>query len=229
VATESTLSYLDQYCERAGQTGIFAEPLNAVTNLAFILAAFLAWRYWRRAGQVNAAQSLDIVVLILLLAVIGLGSGAWHVFANSHTLLMDVIPIVLFMNVFLVAAAIRILGLRWWGALLLFVLFQVLNVASEMFLPREMLNGTIMYIPAYSLLVGIVARSAMLRHPARTFLSYGLGVWTFSLVFRTIDHEVCGFFPLGTHFLWHLLNAVVLSLLLRALIRAQVTSPTLQK
>jgi hypothetical protein len=224
MATESTFSFLDQYCERAGQVGLFAEPVNALTNLAFIIAAFLAWRYWRRSDESYAMHSIDILLLILLLALIGIGSGAWHVFADTHTLLMDVIPIVLFMNVFLVAAAIRILGLRWWGALLLFGLFQGLNVASEMFLPRELLNGTIMYIPAYALLFGIVARATITRNAARNLLGYGLIVWTFSLLFRTIDHEICDIFPWGTHFLWHVLNAVVLYLLLRALIAAQRAS-----
>jgi hypothetical protein len=37
-----------------------------------------------------------------------------------------------------------------------------------------------------------------------------------SLIFRSIDMAVCPELPLGTHFLWHLLNAVVLYLLLRA-------------
>ncbi|NJN40478.1 MAG: hypothetical protein HC807_06085 [Gammaproteobacteria bacterium] len=31
-----------------------------------------------------------------------------------------------------------------------------------------------------------------------------------SLTFRTLDRDLCAAIPLGTHFLWHLLNAVVL-------------------
>ena len=37
--------------------------------------------------------------------------------------------------------------------------------------------------------------------------------FTVSLVFRTVDNQVCGGFPLGTHFVWHLLNGVLLFLL----------------
>ena len=43
------------------------------------------------------------------------------------------------------------------------------------------------------------------------------GVFTLSVAFRTVDIAVCAAFPLGTHFLWHSLNGVVLYLLLRAL------------
>jgi hypothetical protein len=31
-----------------------------------------------------------------------------------------------------------------------------------------------------------------------------------SLAFRTLDEPMCGRVPLGTHFMWHLLNAVML-------------------
>ena len=31
-----------------------------------------------------------------------------------------------------------------------------------------------------------------------------------SLTFRTLDQPVCGALPFGTHFLWHVLNAVML-------------------
>jgi hypothetical protein len=33
---------VDIYCERLGP-GLWAEPLNAVTNVAFFVAAWLAW------------------------------------------------------------------------------------------------------------------------------------------------------------------------------------------
>jgi hypothetical protein len=53
---------------------------------------------------------------------------------------------------------------------------------------------------------------------AKTFLAIVL-VWTGSLIFRTIDRDICAQFPWGTHFLWHTLNAWVLYRLLRVLIR----------
>ena len=36
-------TYIDIYCERI-EPGLWAEPLNAITNLAFIIAAFLLIR-----------------------------------------------------------------------------------------------------------------------------------------------------------------------------------------
>jgi len=41
-------------------------------------------------------------------------------------------------------------------------------------------------------------------------LAIGAMVLVVSLVFRTVDTPMCGSFPLGTHFLWHILNALML-------------------
>ena len=44
-------------------------------------------------------------------------------------------------------------------------------------------------------------------------------IWTFSLTFRTIDMQVCDYtHQLGTHFMWHILNAVVLYRLVELII-----------
>lgn len=217
----NTLSYLDEYCERAGDAGLWAEPVNAVTNLAFLIAALLAWRTWRAGGDKPWLQSMDIILLVVLLFAIGVGSGLWHLFASKDTLLMDVIPIVVFMNVFLISVAIRLMGLKWWGAFLFFALFQALNIASEMYLPRDFLNGTIMYLPAYGLLLVIVVWVNKRKAAGRHLLMHALVLWSLSLAFRTIDNDICQQFPIGTHFLWHILNALVLYRLLGALIMAQ--------
>ena len=39
-----------------------------------------------------------------------------------------------------------------------------------------------------------------------------------SLFFRTVDDAVCGAVPVGTHFLWHILNGVMLGWMIRVLV-----------
>ncbi len=41
-------------------------------------------------------------------------------------------------------------------------------------------------------------------------LAVGAGILIVSLTFRTLDQPLCGALPFGTHFLWHVLNAVML-------------------
>ena len=43
----------------------------------------------------------------------------------------------------------------------------------------------------------------------------GAAVFAASIIFRSIDQSICAAVPLGTHFVWHTLNGLVLYLLLR--------------
>lgn len=58
-------------------------------------------------------------------------------------------------------------------------------------------------------------------HQMLKTIKYGLvaaGLFVVSLIFRIIDLDVCARFPIGTHFLWHVLNAAVLYTVLRGAI-----------
>lgn len=212
--TDSVLTYLDGYCERAGQVGVDAEPLNAVTNLFFIVAAVLAARAARRMPGLR----IDIWLLIAALFAIGIGSGLWHLHPTGTTVLMDVIPITLFINIYLLSAMRRLFGLSWRRTLSWFGLYWMMTVAGQIYLPPDLLHGTIMYIPTYVAMV-VMTYGLARRDPAlgRVF-ALVTTVWSASLIFRTIDLEICHALPIGTHFLWHSLNAWVLWRLLMVLV-----------
>ena len=40
-----------------------------------------------------------------------------------------------------------------------------------------------------------------------------------SLTFRTLDEPLCGLVPTGTHFVWHILNAVMLGWMIEVWLR----------
>jgi hypothetical protein len=58
---------------------------------------------------------------------------------------------------------------------------------------------------------------AWLAHE-RFHLLAAAGVFLVSTFFRTIDNAICPYFPVGSHFLWHVLVAVVLYLSVRGLL-----------
>lgn len=215
MATQTVLTYLDGYCERAMQAGLFAEPLNAVTNLCFIVAAVLAARQLRRVPDIF---KVDLWLLVAFLFAIGIGSGAWHMVPTGHTVLMDVLPITLFINAYLLSALKRLLGLRWLKVAFWWFLYFAGGIVAQIVLPPDTLNGTIMYIPTF-LTLAVLTWAVRAKDPVlgRVFLRV-LGVWALSLTFRTVDLEICEIFPYGTHFLWHALNAWVLWRLLSVLI-----------
>ena len=207
---ETVLTYLDGYCERAGNPDFWAEPLNALTNFCFIVAAVFVLRALRQRPRHGWRTHGDSWLLVGMLFAIGVGSFLFHTMPNQHTVLMDVLPITAFINIYLIAALRRFFGFHWGVVVALWGLYFGFGLLAQVQLPPDLLNGTIMYIPTYLTLV-LLTGALWLRHPA---LGRGLGaitaVWTLSLAFRTLDLEICEHFPIGTHFFWHALNAWVL-------------------
>lgn len=213
---DSILTYLDKYCERAGEAGMFAEPLNLFTNLFFIAAAALAGRaLMLTSGQ---GRRMDLWLLTAIMLLIGSGSGLWHLVPTRTTLLMDVIPITLFINLYIISSFRRLFCLSWpvvaawWG------LYTLVGLAAQKILPPDLLNGSIMYMPTYMALLVMTITLAARKHMAARPFALSLIVWTASLALRTIDMELCSLISAGTHFLWHTLNAWVLWRLLMVLV-----------
>jgi hypothetical protein len=209
---------IDNYCERIGP-GFWSEPLNAVTNAAFVLASVYAFLLWRSAGGRDRAA----LWLICVTAIVGIGSFLFHTFANRWSVLADVIPIAVFIYSYFLLAMRRYLQLRWATALVatgLFVLFnmQFVRLWGSVF-PGLTLNGSVGYLPAAAALVA-VGTICLSRHVRKegTALVLAAGVFAVSLFFRSIDAAICAGLPVGTHFLWHVLNALVLLILMRAAI-----------
>jgi len=213
-STEKELAWLDTvdgYCERL-TPGYWAEPVNAVTNIAFVAAAALVWR---RTAGVPLARAMA-----LLLAAIGVGSYLFHTHANRVTGLMDVTPILVFILLYIFAASRDFLEMTPWQA----------GIATAAFLPYAAAT-----VPLWSMIPGlgssagyapvpvlILAYAWLLRRRApgtARGLAAGAGLLGLSLLFRTLDGPLCAVWPLGTHFLWHLLNAVMLGWMINVYVR----------
>ncbi|MBN8543378.1 MAG: ceramidase domain-containing protein [Alphaproteobacteria bacterium] len=208
-------NYLDAYCERAGDAGLWAEPLNAITNLAFIIAAYYAARALR--GN-HFKTHWDLWLLTLTLFSIGVGSGLWHLYATQETMLADVIPIGIFIHLFFYAALRRAFELSWFKSLMGVGAFIAVSYVAGKYLPPDMLNGSVMYLPAISALALFTVLLKIKAHHAARGFAVALGVFILSITFRTLDLSICSTLPIGTHFLWHCFNAFVLYRLLLSLV-----------
>ena len=194
---------IDLYCERVSPS-FWAEPVNALSNLAFLVAAVAAFDLWRRAGKGDRV----ILALIAVIAAVGFGSFAFHTLATRWAMWLDVVPIGLFIYGYFLLAMRRFLLLSWSSALMLLVGFIALSTVLGSLVPREVLNGSSGYLPALAAL--IILGSMLRRHRVGQTLLVAAGLFVVSLTFRIVDLDVCAAWPLGTHFLWHLLNAALL-------------------
>ena len=197
-------AHVDAYCERLGP-GLWAEPVNAVTNLAFLIAAgVMAWRL--RGGHLPTAWALTVI-----LALIGIGSGLFHTFAQPWAGMADVLPIAGFALLYTHAASRAFLGLSpLVSGLITAAVIPGAALTASLAAPLPVFgtSGPYLVLP-----VLIAAYAVLLRRSApRTARNLGLGtgLLILSLTFRGLDAPLCDQFAIGTHFLWHLLNAAML-------------------
>ncbi|HMA70575.1 MAG TPA: ceramidase domain-containing protein [Xanthobacteraceae bacterium] len=202
-------SPIDLYCER-DDASFWAEPTNALTNAAFLIAAAAAFLLWRRAG----GRDWQALALIVVVVAVGLGSFTFHTVATRGAMLADVIPIAIFIYGYLLLALRRFLQLPA-GAAIAIVVAYAAGAQALSWLAPSALNGSISYLPA---LVAMAVMARVTRGQPRRSLEPAVMIFTVSLGLRTIDLAACETFPIGTHFVWHLLNAVVLYVLLRSAI-----------
>ena len=84
---------------------------------------------------------------------------------------------------------------------------------------RPLLSGSAAYAPALLALVVTGSVLAARSHRVGRYLLAAAAVFFVSLTLRTLDEPLCSVLPSGTHFLWHLLNAATLAILLVAAAR----------
>jgi peptidoglycan/LPS O-acetylase OafA/YrhL len=199
---------LDIYCERT-DPGFWSEPANALTNVAFLVAAVLVWR--------RAAGARDGRVLAVLIALISLGSFLFHTLATVWAAWLDQGAIALYIYVFLWLFLTRVAGLPWWGALAGLGVFAVASRALTAQFPPGSFNGSYAYFPALLALALLAAYAWQRRRQGSARLAAATGVFVVAIVCRSVDQTLCESWPLGTHFLWHCLIAVVAYLTATAL------------
>lgn len=192
---------VDGYCERTDPS-YWSEPVNAMTNLTFILAALILWP---RSAGVPVAR-----VLCVILFVIGTGSYLFHTFATQWAALADVVPIGVFILIYLFAVNRDMVPMRAVWALLAtacFVPYAALLVPILNRIPFVAISNFYWTVPILlSIYAGLLRQKPGIAHG---FL-IGAGLLTVSIAIRSMDEILCDMIPLGTHFMWHLLNAVML-------------------
>lgn len=217
---------IDLYCERQGPE-FWAEPVNALTNVSFMLAALWCLCSGRQRNR------LDPVVMLLcaLAAAIGTGSFLFHTCANLWSSYADVVPIWTFFMVYVVTAVTRLSGRPAWrvggvtGIIMTVIMgtvwFTAPDSAAQTEASTDLLNGSGQYAPALIALWFFAAVTIRRRLSIRPWIVGAAAMFTLSLTARTMDLYLCPALPVGTHFLWHILNGLMVALLLQGLLRIE--------
>lgn len=220
---------VDLYCERAS-AAFWAEPLNALTNLAVLLPVAWAVAVARARGERDPL----VWALIVLAGLMGAGSFVFHTMAERWAEIVDMAPIWSFMVLYFYAAWARMLAggrghKRVFATLLVLGAVGAVMAQSEAIAvaeaaaggaPAMLWNGTGQYLPAALALAALAFRLWWRRHPLWPWVLAAVASFGVALVSRALDQELCAAFPTGTHFLWHIGNGFMLAFLLQMLIRS---------
>ncbi|AXS39534.1 ceramidase domain-containing protein [Breoghania sp. L-A4] len=205
---------VNQYCERL-DASFWAEPANAISNAAFLISALVSLLLWLRLPR----KDWPVLALIVVVVAVGCGSFAFHTYATRGAELLDIIPISLFIFGYFHLAMTRFLGLPLRHGLAATVAFALAgSILIRLLAP--VVGSSAGYLPALLAIFGVGLLCVRRDVKAANGLFVAGILFAISLTFRTLDQPMCGQFPIGTHFMWHALNAMVLTILLRTLMRA---------
>lgn len=210
-------------CERT-HDGFWGEPLNALTSLAFFISGVMVLRYYRSRRDLNhpgltSLRKWDIQALIALIFVISASSFIFHTLPSQYTEMADVASVVLFINLYFITALFWVARCHWFQAIVGYIAFLGFSHIVVSRFPQAM-NDSIGYLTTMASLVMIALYLNLKRRAeARSFMLAAL-LGVVALFFRSIDNAVCAEIPIGSHFLWHGINAVLVFVLMRQIILA---------
>ncbi|RYG93377.1 hypothetical protein EU803_03915 [Loktanella sp. IMCC34160] len=202
------------YCERVG-FGFWDEPVNAVTNLSFVLAGLVMWGRCRGLPMGRALSALIMVI--------GVGSFLWHTFATRWAEMADTLPIGIFILTYLFAVNRDMLRWPLWRAALgtaAFIPYAMVVVPLANALPFFRVSNFYWTVPLLLVIYALIFLRG--RAEARGFW-IGAGLLAVSISVRSVDRAWCEVLPIGTHFLWHTINGVMLGWMVEVYRRSRIT------
>ncbi|MEM1283847.1 MAG: ceramidase domain-containing protein [Pseudomonadota bacterium] len=211
---------IDIYCERI-DASFWSEPINAITNGAFLVAALLL------VLRLRHSRDRAVWWLTGLIAAIGVGSFLFHTYATGWAAAADVFPILLFMLSAVAIGLRRRFELPLQAAALGTIAFLLSGILlSVTQLAIIIPQGSVTYVPGLVMLILFAVALWRRGDPFAKYFLIAAPVFFISLTLRSVDLSVCEALPLGTHFGWHLLNAVTLYLVVLGLRRMPAPTAT---
>jgi hypothetical protein len=204
-----TIQTVGFYCGRFDD-GLLGEPLNSFTNLAFVVGALYAWYIWKKNGASDRWQPL----LFVLAGGIGIGSFIFHSAPTPTALMIDLVPIQVFGLGYLAYVGVRYFRLSAIGVVIVVVLFFFARQYWISVMPRGALGGGITHVPAVVLLAAGGVVLWLKKIGLGRYLLAASVVYVSALTVRTFDLYLCPSFPIGVHWLWHLLTALTATILI---------------
>ena len=200
------------YCERTNLEA-FGEPLNAISNIAFILCGIILIF---RKGMILNPLPYSVIF-------IGISSFLFHYLPNKIFSTLDIFSILLFVIMYNVMLTRNILNYSVNYTILSSVTLLIISFFTGVFLFKTIIGTSGFYIGLLLYMIYIFYYVKNFQN-VKYFLC-AIAIFFVSIIFRSIDPYLCNSIFFGTHFIWHILNSVVIYLLSIFLLLTNRTTP----
>lgn len=207
------LDSIDNYCERLDAT-FWSEPVNALTNIIYLIVFIYCGYFLKKSFPNNPPKLLRWIQFTILLT--ALGSFTFHTTATKLSMWGDILPILLFLLSSLYFILTK--GLLWSKKNVYVFLFIFLLASVTLCFPpfNKILNGSLLYLPTVFVLSYLAIRIKKMQLVLLLFF--------LALIARTFDLILCNQWPLGTHFIWHLLTGLVTLFAFQVMVKIELES-----
>ena len=206
------------YCERI-DLNFWSEPLNAFTNLGFIIISYIIFKNYKNQKYIKAYA--------FIIFLIGTSSFLFHTIPNKFTGFLDVISILIFIILF-TFDIYKNLTSQTLSIIITFTSIASYTIFGNIF-KYSILGSSAFYFLIVIHLYLIFLILTLLKLKNRSYILIAALLFTMSIFFRIMDQKVCHFLQHGTHFIWHILNSITLLYCIKALISlrklVKTTSP----
>jgi hypothetical protein len=159
-----------------------------------------------------------ITAMIVAIVAGGVGAFLFHTTATVWAVGLDVLPFLVFMLLVLWLTLTRFFAWPPLMAAIGVAVFIAVVFGGGVVVARGMLPAGAYYLPPLAVLVVVAVILWFRGSPAGP--SYFAAALVFAMAFaaRELDDPLCPAIPVGTHFVWHLLAALIAFILIRAAI-----------
>ena len=187
------------YCERSNDL-FFGEPLNSISNIFFLIAATFLLK-----------KQSKVYIFSILIYFIGFSSFFWHTIPNLTTGLLDITSIIFFI-LYYTYKLYKILFKNRLIAIVIAFTFCIVCFSLGKLGANTFLATSSFYIPIliHILLLNLFFYMRKEKNLSLNYLQFSFYIFLSSIAMRTLDFHLCEFIKIGTHFIWHFLNASLL-------------------
>lgn len=200
---EQFFTFLPQYAYCESSTGAIPQPLNFLSCAVYWFVGI--WLWHNRSVDEDGLGFHQLAAGLLFL--VGLSGMAWHVGQHPAALAVDMGLI--FMLLIVIAATLcnDILRMQMVNgfAVLITLIFisSFLKDSAVWFLPQN--GGIFLPIMFFTAIVSLKLQDV--SEQATVYVLTAAYLFLIGLLFRGADSYLCGYFPQGLHFLWHIMFA----------------------